>query len=249
MAPAEKTSIEKSPKEIELLCAYLESERTRHAGGGKLAIPRGELHLWTVPDGEIGAPGRKALRRILSLYLGIEPEPILLEEGLLGKPMIESSMSAGRIRFNCSHCGPWSVYAVTRGREVGVDIEKTGSVPLEETALRRVFSPGELEVFRMLPQAKLDEAFLSCWTRKEALLKAAGTGLFVEPSEIEVSFAPGSRPVVLSLPQYFGPAAGWSLADIETIPGYRGALAVEGPLPLIKRPRFAVRETAISGIF
>ena len=77
-----------------------------------------------------------------------------------------------------------------------------------------------------------DRAFLSFWTRKEALLKAAGVGLAVDPREIEMS-APGVPARVLHVPAEFGLASDWSVSDVE-LPGFAAAVAVKGPPPRLQ---------------
>ena len=57
-----------------------------------------------------------------------------------------------------------------RRREVGVDVEREREIEDAEAIAERCFSPAERDACRAL-------GFLYCWTRKEAFVKALGSGL------------------------------------------------------------------------
>ena len=75
--------------------------------------------------------------------------------------------------FNISHSGNIAVCAIAGKGYVGIDIEKP--VPLHVEDFRQQFTPEEWDAIRNDPAAP--EIFYRYWTRKEAVLKAAGTGL------------------------------------------------------------------------
>jgi len=80
--------------------------------------------------------------------------------------------------FSISHAGGFAVCAIVRGSRVGIDIEVLARVRAE--SLRRVARAAELDRFGADPYgpAKL-------WTRKEAVLKAAGASVF-DAAAVEV---------------------------------------------------------------
>ena len=91
---------------------------------------------------------------------------------------------------------------------MGVDVERLER-NVEADVARLAFAEDE--------QAELDarpEAFLACWTRKEAVLKALGHGLAVDPKSVSVTFLDGVEPRVRRLPEEFGPAEAWSLVPL-----------------------------------
>ena len=100
------------------------------------------------------------------------------------------------IRFNLAHSGPWVVYALTLGRELGVDIERIrpefGGFAIAE----RFFAPGEVAALRALPEESRGLAFFHGWARKEAYIKAKGKGLALPLDEFEVAIDP-DRPAAL----------------------------------------------------
>jgi 4'-phosphopantetheinyl transferase len=91
-----------------------------------------------------------------------------------GKPVLANAPD-----FSISHAGGFAVCVVALESRVGIDIEGLARVRVE--TLRRVARARELERFAADPHgaAKL-------WTRKEAVLKAAGASVF-EAAAVEVA--------------------------------------------------------------
>ncbi len=97
--------------------------------------------------------------------------------------------------------------------------------PIPEIA-RRVCAPGELATLCGLPPADHLEAFYTCWTRKEALIKAEGSGMTASLDRFEVSLDPDQPARVLQVHGDREAAAEWAVRDLDLGPGYAGALAV-----------------------
>jgi 4'-phosphopantetheinyl transferase len=174
---------------------------------------------------------RGRLRVLLGSLTGAEPRDVVLVEDERGKPRLGGTCGQGRLRFNVSHSGDLWVCAVALHREVGVDIERHDRNRHHERLARGYFSAAEREALLALPRAKIPEAFLRCWTRKEAFLKAVGFGITVPLDSFDVTLAPEDPPMVVSTRFDADAAARWSLVDLDPGPGYAGALCVEGPVP------------------
>ncbi len=169
---------------------------------------------------------RGMLRDILGRYTHIEPRHIQFNYGPKGKPSLADQ--ASDIRFNLSHSGQLALYAITRGREVGVDIEHIHSFDDLFEVARRNFSQAEYEVLAALPASQQLEGFFNCWTRKEAYIKATGDGLSFPLDQFEVTLRPGdlARLVgVIGAPQE---VSRWKIESLNTAEGYIAALMVEG---------------------
>jgi 4'-phosphopantetheinyl transferase len=147
--------------------------------------------------------------------------------GPKGKPDLAPGSAVGGIRFNVAHAGGLALVAVTRGREVGVDLEQVRDVDVEGIA-ERFFSAREVAALRRLPPAIRAEAFFRCWTRKEAYVKATGDGLSAGLEQFDVSLLPGDPAAMLAHRGDPSEVGRWSLRDLAPAPGYVGALAVEG---------------------
>ena len=127
--------------------------------------------------------GRAILRGILGRYLQVDPERVRFSYGPHGKPAIAPECGGEGISFNMSDSHGLAIYAVARGRQVGIDLERMRSdVPCERMA-KRYFAEAELKAFLALPADQRQEGFFNCWTRKEAYLKAIGRGTFLPVEE------------------------------------------------------------------
>jgi 4'-phosphopantetheinyl transferase len=131
---------------------------------------------------------RATLRQILGGYLFAAPRELRFCYSAHGKPSVdfESEMD---VRFNVSHSENLALFAVTSGREVGVDVEwiKPEFPCLESGAL--VFTNGEMDALRVLSSPERTRAFFTLWSCKEALLKALGEGFSSEPKNIHITLS------------------------------------------------------------
>lgn len=127
--------------------------------------------------------GRGKLRQILGRYAALSARAVALEYGPEGKPFCTSHPAGWRICFNLSHSENTAALAVSSGLEVGIDVEHIR--PIEESIPLEVFSAQEREQFDALPSAERQTIFFETWARKEACLKALGTGFILPPEHFE----------------------------------------------------------------
>jgi len=168
---------------------------------------------------------RGRLRLHLANYLKISPKEIEIRYTEYGKPELAGMMAA--LQFNVSHSGGEATYAFTRGRRVGVDLEKMrDDVNVEELAAR-FFSAAETENLRELTPEERRDAFFRCWTRKEAYIKAIGEGLSHPLHQFDVSLQPGDLRALLRTRPDPAEASRWVLRDLPAGGGYAAAVAVE----------------------
>lgn len=160
---------------------------------------------------------RGALRALLARRLGCAASAIGYSRNEFGKPSVAES----DVRFNVSHSHGIALYAIGEGAEVGCDIERVDPALDIEAIAERFFAPQEIRMLRSLPDHLRHTGFFNCWTRKEAYLKCRGCGLSARPDSCVVSLVPGEPAQLLAGDD------GVSLSSLETVPGYRAALAVE----------------------
>jgi len=170
---------------------------------------------------------RGILRTILGRYLDLDPAGLRFVYGPQGKPALAPKHEC-EISFNLSHAGDVALYAVTRGRRVGVDVEQIVPDVAGSTVPEHTFSPHEVAVLRALSLDEQTAAFFRCWTRKEAYVKALGAGFSLDLTSFDVSLAPGDPPALLATRPDPTEAARWSLHDVDAGPGYVAVLVVEG---------------------
>jgi 4'-phosphopantetheinyl transferase len=180
---------------------------------------------------------RSALREILGAYLGRPPAALCFEYAPTGKPSLarQAATSDSSLSFNVSHSGGLAAIAVSRAAELGVDIEVERADLELETIARRFFAPGEVEALLAHPPSERQGAFYRCWTRKEAYLKARGTGIVAGLDRFEVTLAPGEAALRRTLDDP-AEAARWRLYDCPPARGFAGAVAATGlPQRIVKR--------------
>ena len=140
---------------------------------------------------------RCALREHLSQHTGLPGECLRIVEGEFGKPRLADRPGSW---FNLSHSGDAALLGISKAGEVGVDLEVRHPVDDVVALARRHFSGAEFEAFMGLDAPARNDAFLRVWTRKEACLKAVGTGLSIEPASLEVGLDGGPVRLALRVP-------------------------------------------------
>jgi 4'-phosphopantetheinyl transferase len=196
------------------------------ADGIHALTPLGRVRLWRVDLG--GAPGETAvatlsaaeraragrfiferdrrrylaahvaLRSLLAQATGIAASALGFDEGPFGKPFLTDAAAPS---FNLSHSGDVALIGIgPHGIEIGVDLEvrRTMSDALE--LAERHFAPAEIDALRATPPDRRDHAFLRGWTRKEACLKAIGSGLSIAPHTFDAGIGPEERTVSIATP-------------------------------------------------
>ncbi len=186
----------------------------------------GRFHFQKDRDRFIVAHG--VLRAILSCYLGVEPGQLCFCYNPYGKPALTKEFGGERVRFNMAHSRGLAIYALTCGREIGIDLEYVRADLADGQIAECFFSHREVAMLRAVPKNLQKEAFFNCWTRKEAYVKARGEGLSLPLDQFDVSLTPGEPAELLSTPGDSPEAAHWSLQALSPGPGYAAALAVEG---------------------
>jgi 4'-phosphopantetheinyl transferase len=172
--------------------------------------------------------GRGVLRAILGQYLDLRPDLLHFEYGAAGKPALAQAFASHNLCFNLAHSHGLAIYAVARGRAIGVDVERIrADVDVEQIA-STAFAPAELAELLALPAAQRLPAFFACWARKEAYVKARGDGLSLPGDQFQVLLAPGAPPKLLRTEWDHQEASDWSLYDLDAGEEYAAALAAEG---------------------
>ena len=167
--------------------------------------------------------GRGTLREILGALLNSHPTSLVFAYSEFGKPQIASPVPAQSFHFSMAHSDSIAVYATAK-HELGVDVERLRAMDDAEQVAWRFFSAREKRCLRALPAEQRREAFFHCWTRKEAYLKAIGSGLDDCLDQIEVSLAPGEAAALLGVPDDSQP---WLLHALVPAAEFVGALAIQ----------------------
>jgi len=171
---------------------------------------------------------RGTLRALLGRVLDAEPAALSFVYEAYGKPALETIEGRDPLSFNVSHSGGLALYALARGRRVGLDLERVRADFASEEIAEQFFSKDEVRRLRALPEGLRVEGFFNCWTRKEAYIKGRGEGLSFPLDRFAVSLSPREPAELLSVEGSAHEAARWSLRHLRPGEGYVGAVAAEG---------------------
>jgi len=167
--------------------------------------------------------GRGALRALLAARVGCAPASLLFEYGPAGKP----SAAGHPIVFNVSHSGALAVIAISDSAHLalGIDVEELRPVSDLHDIACYFFAPGERDDLAAVEAPLQSKAFLNCWTRKEAYLKAVGNGLLAPLDRFEVTLRPSHPPVFRHIDGDAAAAAAWHIHHFA-LPEHVAALVV-----------------------
>lgn len=153
--------------------------------------------------------GRSVLRILLGGALGRAPADLVFQYTPAGKPFLGEC----GLHFNISHSADRFLCAVSRGAEVGVDLERVVPIPEMTGVGEKCFSPAEQLELRRAPEAERVETFYRLWTRKEAAVKCRGLGLGGALTEV---------------------GAGLFFEDVQPEAGFCAAVASVGPFQVVQ---------------
>jgi len=135
------------------------------------------------------------VRCILGNYLKIDKQLINYKKGTYGKPCL-AVKKCYNLQFNLSHTEDIALLVVSRGVELGIDIECNTRKTDWQAIVKRFFTPSEQQALFCLPEDQQKAAFFQLWTRKEAYMKVLGTGLSLAPTEFSLTVPPAKPALV-----------------------------------------------------
>jgi phosphopantetheinyl transferase len=169
---------------------------------------------------------RSMLRVVLGAYLSVDPERLRFATTAEGKPYLPGQ----KLRFNLSHSGDGVLLALVHGIDVGVDLEATGRNIDVDALAAASLSEAEWLGIDAIDEPERRRAILRQWTRKEALLKAEGSGLVYDPRDLTL---PGG--IAASTPARVRRGGRiWTLTDVSLGEAWQASLAIEGRICAIR---------------
>jgi 4'-phosphopantetheinyl transferase len=171
------------------------------------------------------------LRAVLAQQTGLPAAALVFGAGPFGKPFLHAPAACV---FNLSHSDDVAVIAVapgaSAGTEIGVDVEVLRPMRDAIALAERNFTPAEQRALRAAPPELRDLAFMRGWTRKEACLKAIGSGLSIPPDAVDAGLQQALARLqvvhdgahhalqVQSLPEHAGTALAVALREASAPP-------------------------------
>jgi len=167
---------------------------------------------------------RGRLRQVLASYLEVAPEALRFQYGPFGKPVL-AGRAAADLAFNLAHSGSWGLCAVTKGIEVGVDIERVDRQLDYDKLAAGFFSAREQARLQAGSPQRRRRQFFRIWTRKEAWLKGKGGGFSDPDQDIGPAHLTGS----------YTHDGSWWLKSVPVARHYLAALALSRECTLVQR--------------
>lgn len=170
---------------------------------------------------------RSLVRYVLSRYVPVAPVCWRFNHTAFGKPFIENHHPAiAGLEFNISHSSQVVLLGVTRGRQLGIDVEDLRpDVPLEVAT--SCFSGKERAQLHALQPALRPGRFLDFWTLKESYIKARGKGLSLPLDEFGFELGTGCGLAVHFAAALNDAPSNWTFWQWRPSPDSIGALCVE----------------------
>jgi len=148
-----------------------------------------------------------ALRALLADQTGQAGNCLTLAAQSHGKPYLTDI----RLDFNLSHSGEWALLGISHHGPIGVDIEAIDPIPEAAELAARNFTAAEQQQWAHTHAPQRLKTFLQGWTRKEACLKALGSGLSIEPHVFEAGLEETPRITHIDGPAGRCPMTVWSI--------------------------------------
>jgi 4'-phosphopantetheinyl transferase len=167
------------------------------------------------------------LRIVLSHYIDIEPDRIQFVYGRNGKPALIEIPNNNDIRFNLSSSEGLCLFAITRCREIGVDIEFSRRQLDYKQIIHDFFTKKERYFFNCMNKDQKEHAFFRLWTKKEAVVKATGLGLSLPLNSFSVSLLDHE---IIELPSIEGllvEESKWEVNVLNSFPKFKASWAIE----------------------
>ena len=214
----------------------------RERGRAAAFLSERDRQQYTVAHGALRILAARELQAVRELQAArqpqVEPKALRWEPGRYGKPELVAPWSG--LSTSLSHSGDLVAVAIAAGRTVGVDIQHL--VPhLDLVALsERFYPPAEAAYVAAGRDAHAKaERFTRLWSRKEAVVKAAGGRLW---SNLRIAVL--DRDVV----NCDEPPGAYQVADVPAPGGFRAAVALAGAAPFVTQVVTSGREVAAPAV-
>lgn len=160
-------------------------------------------------------------KHVLANYLSIPASTIQYAYTNFGKPYLENTP----IHFSHAYRSDKALLAIYLDATVGIDLEEIKTLQDPKTFTEYSFSKEENE--HIFQNSSMNEDVLfTYWTFKEAYIKATGTGLNVDISQLNLAAFYEQETNALS----WSENKVWTIKRLPTASGFKAAFAVEGNL-------------------
>ena len=121
---------------------------------------------------------RALVRTLVSQLTGRPPQSLQFDKSAHGKPYLQGVDSIG---FNVSHSRQYTLVALSAAGEIGCDVEDRFVAADVKALGTLVLHETELQAMQHLSEPQQLQSLMRYWVRKEAALKAIGSGFLEDP--------------------------------------------------------------------
>ena len=172
--------------------------------------------------------GRVLMRVALSSYdRSVAPASWNFIHNDYGKPEISKEQNSTSLYFNLSHSVEKVVLAVSRLKDIGIDVECTRKSRRIAAISQRYFSDKEAEELLILSEDQKQSRFYDLWTLKEAYIKACGMGLTIPLQYFSYGFLGDNRLTVEFDARLYDVERMWQLWQLSAGLDFKLAIAAK----------------------
>jgi 4'-phosphopantetheinyl transferase len=171
---------------------------------------------------------RGLVRGVLGHQLGVAPAAVSLCAEPDEKPVLSETADSA-LQFNLSHSGFVTVVATHPSRAIGVDVEALDARVDIHAIARRQFSERECGLLAEAGEKHEGAMFFDLWVRKEAVIKAVGSGFRIDTRLLDVGLDAGTT----------ADGRTWTIRPFDVTEGYAAAVAVEARTESVDVPSAA----------
>ena len=181
------------------------------------------------------------LRHLLGRYCSVSPESLEFSVSAAGKPSLQipdqnaptnatspTPKNLQALHFNLTHSGGRALLAVSRCRELGIDLEQVRPNIETLSISRNYFFGSERDAIEGALSVMRDNTFFRYWVAKEAVLKAQGIGLGFPLDQFRVDFLPDGHTARIETFDASRLDGGWTVRLLPCESGWLAAVAARG---------------------
>jgi 4'-phosphopantetheinyl transferase len=172
------------------------------------------------------------LRTVLAYYLSVDPQRIVFKNNSYGKPSLWHAVTQPDICFNMAHSENMVAVAVTCRASVGIDVEFIRELQDAHQIVTRNFSPEEQRYITGSAEKEFKDRFFTCWTLKEAFIKAIGMGLSHPLKTFNIVDSHTGTPISGWVTLQGSTDIKWYQLPFRPLPNYRAAVVLKNIQPL-----------------
>jgi 4'-phosphopantetheinyl transferase len=178
---------------------------------------------------------RGILRFLLSRYLYEDPKSVGIMQDPEGKPELAADSHQHALKFNLSHSNEICLIALSRNLDLGIDVEEKKPLADLDDMAKSFLTEREFTIFLSCPPGDKLTLFYNLWSAKEAVLKAMGCGLMIQPNQIEIDAIRKKKEFTVQYRSKLIEMTQIEMISLDRLDGYAAWLVIAGKVEKIRK--------------